>query len=46
MWRRVEPDLAAVDAGEGVGDLHLGLAQRLHLAAAQHDAGLDRVEDS
>ena len=42
----VEPDLAAaVDAGEGVADLHLAVADRLHLGAAQHEAGLDRVED-
>src|SRR5690606_27778378 len=42
----VEPPLASVvDAGEGVADLHLAVPDRLHLGAAQDDAGLERVED-
>ena len=33
-----------VVAGEGVGELDVSEAQALHLAAGEHDAGLDRVE--
>ena len=40
-----QPDLAVVDAGVALGQLHLGLAQGLDLAALQGDAGLEGVED-
>ena len=36
---------ALADAGERVGELHLGLAHCLDLAAEQHHPGLERVVD-
>jgi hypothetical protein len=39
-----EPCLAVVDAGVGVGELHVRGPQRLHLAAPQHHPGLDGLE--
>ena len=41
----VQPQLPVDDAGEGIGDLRVPLAQRLHLAATEHDARLERVDD-
>ena len=40
----LQPQLAAVVAGESVGELDLTAAQALHLAAVEDDAGFDRVE--
>ena len=41
----VEPDLAVLHAREAVTQVDVAFPDRLHLRAAQHDAGLDRVED-
>src|SRR5690606_1768091 len=40
-----QPRLAAPHHGVGFGEAGLALAQRLHLRADEHDAGLERVED-
>ena len=41
----VEPQLAVHGAGVGVGELHLPEPEALHLAAGEHDAGFEHVED-
>jgi hypothetical protein len=38
-----QPQLALLDAGIAFGDVGLGLAQRLHLGALQHDAAFEIV---
>ena len=43
--QRVDPHLAVVDPGIGLGQLGLAGPQRLDLAALEHHAGLDGVED-
>ena len=40
-----EPQLAVVDPGVGLVELGLALAERLHLGALQHDAGLEGLEE-
>ena len=40
----VEPQLAPVDAGPALGQLHLALAQRLDLAALEHEPHLEGLE--
>jgi hypothetical protein len=40
-----EPGLAALDPGEGIGQVDLAGPDRLDLGAGQGDAGLDRVFD-
>ena len=41
----VEPQRSIDHSCERVGDLDLAESQAFHLAALQHDSGLDRVED-
>jgi hypothetical protein len=41
----IEPRLVLLDAREGVGEVALACAQRLHLGAAQDDPRLVRLED-
>ncbi|MPL60701.1 hypothetical protein SDC9_06262 [bioreactor metagenome] len=40
-----QPQLTPLDRGIAFGDVRLAGAQRLHLGAGQHDAGLERVLD-
>jgi len=41
----LQPHFAVRQVGVGISDLHLAGAHALHLAAVQHDARLDDVED-
>src|SRR6185503_17877896 len=44
--RADQPRLALLDAGIGVGDVHLAGADRLDLGAGQHETGLERLVDA
>jgi hypothetical protein len=41
----LEPAFAVLEVRVGVGQLDLGVAERLHLGAREHETGLDRVQD-
>ena len=41
----LEPQFAVDHVGVGVGELHLASSGAFHLAAEQHNAGLDHVQD-
>ena len=41
----LDPDLAIPDAAEGLGERTVTSAERLHLGAREHQAGLEPLED-
>ena len=40
-----QPDLASVDRGVSIDEIDASIAERLHFAPAQHDAGLVTLAD-